>query len=117
MSQNTLDITVDKLPFKRYHVFAFANPRSGDGLAGRFLTDFPQKNQKLLYFQEQQQTVSCDINFYNVIEKTERLKCLDDLATDLAENDNNTRKIVCIMGGDGSFATTIKFLRTHKEID
>ena len=48
--QNTLDITIDKLPFKRYHVFAFANPRSGDGLAGRFLTDFPQKNQKLLYF-------------------------------------------------------------------
>lgn len=44
MSQDTLDVTFEKLPFKRYHIFAFANPRSGDGLAARFLTDFPSKN-------------------------------------------------------------------------
>lgn len=25
--------TIEKLPFKRYHIYAFANPRSGDGLA------------------------------------------------------------------------------------
>lgn len=32
-------------------------------------------------------------------------------------NDNSTRKIVVIMGGDGSFATTIKFLRTNPKVD
>ena len=32
-------------------------------------------------------------------------------------NDNTTRKVVVIMGGDGSFATTIKFLRTSKEVE
>lgn len=32
-------------------------------------------------------------------------------------NDNATRKIVCIMGGDGSLATTIKFLRTSNLVD
>lgn len=46
MSNNKLDETIDKLPYKRYHIFTFANPKSGDGLAGRFLTDYPAKNQK-----------------------------------------------------------------------
>lgn len=55
--------------------------------------------------------------FYNVLEKSERNKCLDDLTTEMEINDNTTRKIVAIMGGDGSFATTIKFLRTSKEVD
>ena len=50
---NPLDETIDKLPYKRYHIFAFANPRSGDGLAGSFLTDYPPKNVKQLYFSEQ----------------------------------------------------------------
>ena len=31
-------------------------------------------------------------------------------------NDHTCRKIVVIMGGDGSFATTIKFLRTSPQV-
>jgi hypothetical protein len=45
-ASNPLDETIEELPFKRYHGFAFANPRSGDGLAGRFLNDYPPKNIK-----------------------------------------------------------------------
>jgi len=46
-ASNQLDDTIEEpLPFKRYHGFAFANPRSGDGLAGRFLNDYPPKNIK-----------------------------------------------------------------------
>lgn len=56
------------------------------------------------------------MNFYNVLEKSERNKCLEELCADILENDNQTRRIVCIMGGDGSFATTIKFLRTNKDV-
>jgi diacylglycerol kinase family enzyme len=33
------------------------------------------------------------------------------------QDDYATRKIVCIMGGDGSLATTIKFLRTSNVVD
>ena len=33
------------------------------------------------------------------------------------DNDNSVRKVVCIMGGDGSLATTIKFLRTSTVVD
>ncbi len=40
-SATQLNQTLEALPFKRYQVFAFANPRSGDGLAAGFLTDFP----------------------------------------------------------------------------
>ena len=57
------------------------------------------------------------LNFYNVLEKTERDKCLEDLAISAAENEQATRKIVVIMGGDGSLATTIKFLRTSCEVN
>ncbi len=57
------------------------------------------------------------LNFYNVLEKSEREKCLEDLAAAIKENDNATRKIVVIMGGDGSLATTIKFLRSSSEVD
>lgn len=46
-ASNQLDETIEEpLPFKRYHGFAFANPRSGDGLAGVFLNDYPPKNIK-----------------------------------------------------------------------
>jgi len=54
-ASNPLDETIDKLPYKRYHGFAFANPRSGDGLASRFLNDYPPKNIKQLYFADQKQ--------------------------------------------------------------
>jgi hypothetical protein len=30
ISNSKLNETMEKLPFKRYHIFAFANPRSGD---------------------------------------------------------------------------------------
>ena len=33
------------------------------------------------------------------------------------ENDASTRKIVAIMGGDGSLSTTLKFLRTSIDVD
>ena len=52
-----------------------------------------------------------------MLEKTERNKCLEDIQTEINDNDNETRKIIVIMGGDGSFATTIKFLRTSKDVD
>jgi diacylglycerol kinase family enzyme len=42
---------------------------------------------------------------------------LKDLVKEVRENDKQTRKIVVIMGGDGSFGTTIKFLRTSKEMN
>lgn len=71
------------LPYKRYHIFALANPRSGDGLAARFLNDYPPKNSKKLYFSDYRQTVECQINFYNVLEKTERNKCLEELCGDI----------------------------------
>ena len=35
----------------------------------------------------------------------------------MIQNDYQTRKIVVIMGGDGSFATTIKLLKTNKDIE
>ena len=44
------------------------------------------------------------------------MNILNDLKFELDENDNDTRKIVCIMGGDGSFATTIKLLRTNETV-
>ena len=33
------------------------------------------------------------------------------------ENDKHSKKVVCIMGGDGSLATTINFLRTSHVIE
>ena len=36
-----------------------------------------------------------------MLEKIERNKCLEDIETEIAENDNDTRRIVVIMGGDG----------------
>ncbi len=52
-----------------------------------------------------------------MLEKTERDKCLEDLTIAIKENDLATRKIVVIMGGDGSLSTTLKFLRTSSEVD
>jgi hypothetical protein len=78
-----LDQTTEKLPFKKYHVYAFANPRSGDGLAARFLSDFPPSNTREVYIEECKQSAICKMNFYNVLEKQERDKCLKDLATEM----------------------------------
>lgn len=65
----TLNETTERLPYKRYHIFAFANPRSGDGLAQRFLADYPSSTERDVYFKEYRQTAECRINFYNVLEK------------------------------------------------
>ena len=57
------------------------------------------------------------INFYNVLERTEREKCLHDIERALEENDKKTRRIVSIMGGDGSLATTITYLRSSNTVN
>lgn len=62
------------------------------------------------------QKVDCDVRFYNVIEATERSKAIESMEASLNENDQSTRKVVCIMGGDGSLSTTIKFLRTTSKV-
>lgn len=67
---------MEKLPFRKYLVFAFANPRSGDGLAAGFLTEHPSRSVTQVKFEERNQTVECDLRFFNVIEKQERTNCL-----------------------------------------
>lgn len=94
-----------------------ANPRSGDGLASGFLTDHPSRNIIPVYFDELNQTVDCEMRFYNVLEKLEREACLSQIVSSLQENDKHTRRVVCIMGGDGSLATTINFFRSSQIID
>ena len=42
---------------KRYQIFGLANPRSGDGLASGFLTDYPPVNEKAVYFEQMRSTV------------------------------------------------------------
>ena len=105
---------VDKLPFKKYLVFAFANPRSGDGLSAGFLTEHPSRTVTEVWFEERQQSVTCDLRFFNVIEQQERESCLKQLEEACKDDDLTVRKIVAIMGGDGSLATTVKFLRSSK---
>lgn len=105
---------MEKLPFAKYMIFAFSNPRSGDGLAAGFLTEHASRTVTEVWFEERQQTVTCDLRFFNVIEKQERDNCLKQLEEACKEDDMNTRKIIAIMGGDGSLATTIKFLRSSK---
>ena len=51
------------------------------------------------------------MRFYNVLEATERNTCLKEMEQAINEDNKAVRKVVCIMGGDGSLATTIKFLR------
>lgn len=53
---------------------------------------------------------------YDVTVKSERTKCFQKLEKDLVE-DPEPKKVICIMGGDGSLATTITFFRTSKVID
>ena len=53
-------------------IYGFANPRSGDGLASGFLNDFPQVNINKIYLEESGQTVTCEMRFFNVLEKQER---------------------------------------------
>ena len=45
---------MEKLPFKKYLIFAFANPKSGDGLADVFLTEHPTRSVTELKFEERQ---------------------------------------------------------------
>ena len=53
-----------------------------------------------------------------MVEATERNKCLNDLENATKDSTTkHTKKVVCIMGGDGSLATTIKFLRGSATIE
>jgi hypothetical protein len=67
---------MEKLPFAKFMIFAFANPRSGDGLAAGFLTEHASRTVTDVWFEERQQSVTCDLRFFNVIEKQERDNCL-----------------------------------------
>lgn len=113
-SENSMIIDDQKFPFKKYLVFAFANPRSGDGLAAGFLTEHPARTVTDVWFEDRQQSVTCDLRFFNVIEKTERENCLKQLEHACSHDDMTERKVVLIAGGDGSLATTVKFLRQSK---
>ena len=57
------------------------------------------------------------MRFYNVLEKQERETCLQLMSSAFMDDDYSTRKVVCIMGGDGSLARTIQFLRTSSVVD
>ena len=98
-------------------IFGLAKPRSGDGLASGFLTDYPPVNEKTIYLEESRQSVQVEMRFFNVLENTERQNCLRQLEASMKEGGEVTKKVVCIMGGDGSLATTIKFLRSSLIID
>ena len=105
---------------RRYVIFGLANPRSGDGLASGFLTDYPPVNEKTIFLEEQRISVHVELRFFNVLEATERQNCLRQLESLIKESPSGvdaTKKVVCIMGGDGSLATTIQFLRTSLTID
>ena len=52
-----------------------------------------------------------------MLESQERQNCLRQLEAAVKENAKATTKVICIMGGDGSLATTIKFLRTSPSIE
>ena len=43
---------MQKIPYEKYEIFGLANPRSGDGLASGFLTDYPARNIVPVYFDE-----------------------------------------------------------------
>ena len=61
---------------RRYQIFGLANPRSGDGLASGFLTDYPPVNEKTVYLEQYKQSVHVELRLYNVLEATERQNCL-----------------------------------------
>ena len=117
VSRGHVEESKQQVPYKRYMIFGIANPRSGDGLASGFLTDFPQVNNNRIQLDESRQTVDCEMRFYNVLEKQERETCLRAIANAFEDNDNSTRKVICIMGGDGSLAKTIQYLRTSQIVD
>jgi diacylglycerol kinase family enzyme len=85
------------------------NPRSGDGLAQGFLTDYPTLNT----YEE----LNCELRIYNVREKQECQKCYEDLEAEIKLNDKTTKKIVAIAGGDGSLGTTIKSMRSSTVLE
>lgn len=43
--------------YQKYQIFGLANPRSGDGLASGFLTDYPPVNEKSIYIDKQRGSV------------------------------------------------------------
>jgi len=61
---------------RRYQIFGLANPRSGDGLASGFLTDYPHLNEQTLFVERLGINIQVELRFYNVLESTERNNCL-----------------------------------------
>lgn len=53
-------------------IYGLANPRSGDGLASGFLTDYPPVNEKTIYLEQKRASVHVELRFFNVLEATER---------------------------------------------
>ena len=47
----------------------------------------------------------------------EREACLSQIANSIKDNEKGVRRVITIMGGDGSLATTINFFRTSKIVD
>ena len=86
-SNSKNDQTEKELRFKRYRIFMLVNPRSGDGLAKGFLTDFPHQNSHDVFIEEQNRQVSADLRIYNVREKQETQKCLEELEAEMNKND------------------------------
>lgn len=62
-------------------------------------------------------TLETNLYLFNVLESTERAKCLDMMEADITGEGSETRdRYIVIMGGDGSLATTINMLRTRQAI-
>ena len=53
-------------------IYGLANPKSGDGLASGFLTDYPPVNEKMIYLEQSRQNVHVQLRFFNVLEASER---------------------------------------------
>jgi diacylglycerol kinase family enzyme len=58
-----------------------------------------------------------ELRFYNVRDAGEREKSLKDVENEFKVKDTKCRRVVTIMGGDGSLGTTIKALRKSEIID
>ena len=56
-------------------------------MAAGFLTEHPARTVTEVWFEDRQQSVTCDLRFYNVIEKQERDNCLRHLEEAFKEDD------------------------------
>ena len=54
------------------------------------------------------------MRFYNVLEKVEREKFLQQIEGAVKDNDHTCKKVVSMAAGDGSLSRTILFMKTSK---